>query len=43
MDSLTFPVLSSFCLFDLDDGFEEKALGLRFKPEAEAIINGDVS
>ena len=34
---MTFPALSSFCLFDLDDGFEERALALRFNSEAGGI------
>jgi hypothetical protein len=34
-------VLSSFRLFDLDDGFEERVLGLRFDSEAEGVNEGE--
>ena len=35
MDSLAIPMQSSFRLFDLDEGFEERVLGLRFDSETE--------
>jgi hypothetical protein len=37
----SIPVLSSLRFFDLDDGFEERVLGLRFDSEAEGIDDGE--
>ena len=38
---VSIPGLSSFCLFDLDGGFEERVLALRFDSGAEGFNEGE--